>query len=108
MPERPRSSNSSLGLCCKRGRPRITLPFPLRGGGRGHKLGNNTTYYAKSPFIVILKSALVIFLYFFWLIFRITSADKNNFLPGYLGIMATRHVLFCCIFAVAKDKFDHF
>lgn len=34
--------------------------------------------------------------------------NTNNSLPGYLGIMATRHVQFCCIFAVTKDKFDHF
>ena len=27
-------------------------------------------------------------------------------MPGYLGIMATRHVQFYCIFAVTKDKFD--
>ena len=32
----------------------------------------------------------------------------NNFMPGYLGIMATRHLQFCCIFAVTKDKFDYF
>ena len=31
-----------------------------------------------------------------------------NLLPGYLGIMATRHVQFGCIFAVTKDKFDYF
>ena len=31
-----------------------------------------------------------------------------NLLPGYRGIMATRHVQFCCIFAVTKDKFDYF
>ena len=35
-------------------------------------------------------------------------AVTNNSLPGYLGIMATRHVQFCCIFAVTKDKFDYF
>jgi hypothetical protein len=26
--------------------------------------------------------------------------------PGYLGIMITRHQQFCCIFAATKDKFD--
>ena len=36
------------------------------------------------------------------------SCITNNFVPGYLGIMATRHVQFCYIFAVTKDKFDYF
>ena len=34
--------------------------------------------------------------------------DTVNFVPGYLGIMVTRQVQFCCIFAVTKDKFDYF
>ena len=29
-------------------------------------------------------------------------------MPGYLGIMVTRHVQFCCIFAATKDKLDYF
>ena len=50
MPERPRSSNSSLGLCCKRGRPRITLPFPLRGGGVPKKIQTRVdTEYRLAP-----------------------------------------------------------
>ena len=36
------------------------------------------------------------------------SSSTNIFVPGYLGIMVTRQVQFCCIFAVTKDKFDHF
>ena len=32
----------------------------------------------------------------------------DNFVPGYLGIMVTRQVKFCCIVAVTKDKFDYF
>ena len=36
------------------------------------------------------------------------APSTNNFVPGYLGIMVTRHVQFCCIFAVTKDKFDYF
>ena len=36
------------------------------------------------------------------------QTSTNNSLPGYFGIMATRHVQFCCIFAVTKDKFDYF
>ena len=32
----------------------------------------------------------------------------DNFAPGYLGIMVTRQVQFCCTFAVTKDKFDYF
>ena len=32
----------------------------------------------------------------------------NNFVPSYLGIMVTRQVQFCCIFAATKDKFDYF
>ena len=39
-------------------------------------------------------------------IVRILNTD--NFVPGYLGIMVTRQVQFCCIFAVTKDKFDYF
>ena len=29
------------------------------------------------------------------------------FVLGYLGIMVTRQLQFCCIFPVTKDKFDH-
>ena len=29
-------------------------------------------------------------------------------MPSYLGIMVTRQVQFCCIFAATKDKFDYF
>ena len=36
------------------------------------------------------------------------TACKDNFVPGYLGIMITRQVQFCCIFAATKDKFDYF
>ena len=32
----------------------------------------------------------------------------NIFVPGYLGIMVTRQLRFCCIFAMTKDKFDYF
>ena len=31
--------------------------------------------------------------------------NTNNFVPGYLGIMVTRQVQFCCVFAATKDKF---
>ena len=37
-----------------------------------------------------------------------SPASTNNFLPGYLGIMVTRHVQFCCIFVATKDKLDYF
>jgi hypothetical protein len=36
------------------------------------------------------------------------SVITNNFVPGYLGIMVTRNVQFCCIFAATKDKLDYF
>ena len=36
---------------------------------------------------------------------KFADAARNNSLPGYFGIMATRHVQFCCIFAVTKDYF---
>ena len=36
------------------------------------------------------------------------SVDTDNFVPGYLGIMVTRQVQFCCIFAATKDKFGYF
>ena len=41
-------------------------------------------------------------------IFTVDLTLTINLLPGYRGIMATRHVQFCCIFAVTKDKFDYF
>ena len=37
-----------------------------------------------------------------------TVIFTNNFVPSYLGIMVTRQVQFCCIFAATKGKFDYF
>ena len=36
------------------------------------------------------------------------SVITNNFVPGYLGLMVTRNVQFCCIFAATKGKLDYF
>ena len=39
---------------------------------------------------------------------RFSNAITNNFVPDYLGIMVTRRVQFCCIFAATKGKLDYF
>ena len=41
-------------------------------------------------------------------VLKVYSYATNIFVPGYLGIMVTRQLQFCCIFAVTTDKFDLF
>ena len=60
---------------------------------------------------IVQNSPVYFYQFFFDRFLKILSTtvpNTNNSLPGYFGIMATRHVQFCCIFAVTKDKFDYF